>query len=64
MNRLPFDTFFQIAREKSAPYDYQCRLACGPLADPDMPGTLRSGADCHSQFVNIPTGLGKFSDRS
>jgi CRISPR-associated endonuclease/helicase Cas3 len=24
-----FDSFFQVATGKPAPYDYQCRLACG-----------------------------------
>jgi len=58
MSRLPFDTFFQIATEKPAPYGYQCRLACGPDAD-HKPETLREGTTCQSQLINIPTGLGK-----
>lgn len=47
MNRLPFDTFFQTATGNT-PYNYQSRLAAG-----------YSGTDCHSQLINIPTGLGK-----
>jgi CRISPR-associated endonuclease/helicase Cas3 len=58
MSRLPFDTFFHTATRKS-PYGYQCRLACGPQADPDQPETLETGTDCRSQLINIPTGLGK-----
>ncbi len=59
MSRLSFDTFFQKATEKPKPYGYQCRLACGPHADPDKPVTLCGGTTCHSQLINIPTGLGK-----
>lgn len=47
MNRLQFDTFFRSATA-NAPYDYLCRLAGGD-----------SDTDCHSQSINIPTGLGK-----
>ncbi len=49
MNRLPFDTFFQTVTG-NMPYDYQSRLAGSDL-----------GTDCHSQLINIPTGLGKTS---
>jgi CRISPR-associated endonuclease/helicase Cas3 len=59
MSQLPFDTFFQKATENSAPYSYQCRIACGPEGDPGKPESLRSDTDCHSQLINIPTGLGK-----
>ena len=41
------------------PYDYQCRLACGPNVMPNQPETLTSGATCQSQLISIPTGLGK-----
>lgn len=55
-----FQKFFQTARgDNLSPYGYQCRLACGPGADPDQPETLRNGAVCQSQLINIPTGLGK-----
>ena len=57
-DRLRFDLFFQAATTNQ-PYGYQCRLACGAQAEADRPDTLRSGTDCHSQLINIPTGLGK-----
>jgi CRISPR-associated endonuclease/helicase Cas3 len=54
------------------PFEYQCRLACGeqPTADPLQPFNdstlqppqadwLRSGTECKSRLINIPTGLGK-----
>ena len=54
------------------PFEYQCRLACGeqPTADPLQPFNdstlqppqadwLRSGMECKSRLLNIPTGLGK-----
>ena len=54
------------------PFEYQCRLACGeqPTADPLQPFNdstlqppqadwLRSGMECKSRLINIPTGLGK-----
>ena len=44
---MNFDDFFKTATG-NAPYDYQARLAGGD-----------SGTDCHSQLINIPTGLGK-----
>ena len=47
MSRLSFDTFFQSATGNT-PYDYQSRLAGND-----------SGTTCHSQLINIPTGLGK-----
>jgi len=58
MSLPQFDDFLQAATG-NLPYGYQCRLACGPLAEPPKPETLRIGADCHSQLINIPTGLGK-----
>jgi hypothetical protein len=54
-----YNDFFRAATKTPAPYDYQCRLACGKDADPDKPETLREGTDCQSQLINIPTGLGK-----
>ena len=50
---MTFPEFFKAATGNS-PYEYQCRLACGPLVEP-----LLGGTDCHSQLINIPTGLGK-----
>lgn len=41
------------------PMDWQCRLACGPHASPNYPETLRSGLDCQSRLIDIPTGCGK-----
>jgi CRISPR-associated endonuclease/helicase Cas3 len=46
---MEFTPFFQQALGvNSPPYDYQIRLAGGD-----------SGTTCHSQLINIPTGLGK-----
>jgi len=58
MGNTSFDAFVRTATGH-APYQYQCRLACGPQADPRTPNTLRVGAVCQSQLINIPTGLGK-----
>jgi CRISPR-associated endonuclease/helicase Cas3 len=44
---MNFTDFFQTATGNT-PYDYQRRLAGGD-----------QGADCNSQLINIPTGLGK-----
>src|SRR5205085_1182083 len=44
---------------ESAPFDYQRRLACGERGGRDEAAWLASGTDCHSQLINIPTGLGK-----
>lgn len=41
------------------PMHWQCRLACGPNANPDNPGTLENGVDCQSELIDIPTGCGK-----
>ncbi len=59
MSRLPFDTFFQSATKKPAPYGYQCRLACGERGGRAEAEWLAGGTACHSQLINIPTGLGK-----
>ena len=55
---VTFDAFFETTTGKK-PYDYQCRLACGPDAKAGDPDTLQSGAACESHLINIPTGLGK-----
>ena len=59
-----FDAFFRAATGHT-PFAYQCRLACGePKPDAD-PSTLNPQCStcgrtaCHSQLINIPTGLGK-----
>lgn len=61
MNQRPndFASYFRSATGNRDPYDYQCRLACGPEATVANPDTLRSGAPCQSQLISIPTGLGK-----
>lgn len=43
----------------NTPYGYQCRLACGPHANPAKLETLTTGTACESRLINIPTGLGK-----
>ena len=49
-----YTAFFKAATGGSySPYDYQSRLALG---EGDSRNT---GTDCHSQLINIPTGLGK-----
>jgi CRISPR-associated endonuclease/helicase Cas3 len=56
---MNFADFFQHATGH-APYDYQCRLACG--GKPENLSTeewLRQGTACRSQLIHIPTGLGK-----
>src|ERR1017187_9263740 len=44
---MMFEQFFEAAT-RHAPYDYQQRLAGGD-----------AGRPCTSQFINLPTGLGK-----
>jgi CRISPR-associated endonuclease/helicase Cas3 len=57
---MTYADFFRAARgDQQAPYGYQCRLACGPEAQPDQSETLKRGAACRSQLISIPTGLGK-----
>jgi hypothetical protein len=60
---MNFSEFFKTATGNT-PYDYQCRLACGPDADLEKPETLTGGTDCQSRLINIPTGLGNFFDLS
>ncbi len=55
---MNYADFFKAATEQ-APYDYQCRLACGDDALLDNPETLTKGRECRSLLINIPTGLGK-----
>jgi hypothetical protein len=54
-----FAEFFRKATASLPPYGYQCRLACGPDAQPDRPEPLTRGALCRSQLISVPTGLGK-----
>jgi len=56
---MTYDQFFRQATEKPFPHGYQCRLACGPDAQPEQPESLAGGAKCQSQLISIPTGLGK-----
>jgi hypothetical protein len=50
---VSFDDFFHRATG-NAPYAYQRRLA-GTMEGPTPSGP----SSCHSQLINIPTGLGK-----
>ena len=59
MSELDFRQVFERATGLPSPYTYQCRLACGKDADPGAPTSLRSGSECESKLINIPTGLGK-----
>lgn len=62
---MNFLKFFQVAsfanRDSGGftPMGWQCRLACGKDADPRDSHTLRSGAECGSLLIDIPTGCGK-----
>jgi CRISPR-associated endonuclease/helicase Cas3 len=58
MSELDFGTAFRWATGFK-PFAYQCQLACSEGADADDPGTLRSGSNCESKLINVPTGLGK-----
>src|SRR5256885_1898141 len=55
---MGFADFFKAATEH-APYDHQCRLACGDDAYSEDPETLTPGRECRSLLINVPTGLGK-----
>lgn len=55
---MSFSAFFKESTG-NVPYGYQCRLACGPIANPENEATLQSGTTCQSQLINIATGLGK-----
>ncbi len=55
---MNYHEFFQAATGWP-PYEYQCRLACGPGASLGTAELLRRGAQCRSQLIDIPTGLGK-----
>lgn len=50
---------FKTATKLDSPFTYQCRLACGPDADPGNAKSLRGGTGCLSQLIQIPTGCGK-----
>lgn len=50
---------FKTATQLDSPFAYQCRLACGPHADPGKVEILRVGTACQSQLIQIPTGCGK-----
>src|SRR5579859_4073360 len=58
MSNQSFDEIFNAATG-FPPFDYQCRLACGGAASLQDRQSLQKGTDCHSQLINIPTGLGK-----
>lgn len=61
MSGINYRAVFQEAfgSPSRIPYSYQCRLACGPNADPEDDRTLQAGTDCKPQLINIPTGCGK-----
>jgi len=61
MSGITYRAVFQQAFGSPArtPYSYQCRLACGAEASPDLPETLASGTTCNSMLIEVPTGLGK-----
>jgi CRISPR-associated endonuclease/helicase Cas3 len=54
--RVFFETATALGRK---PYSYQERLARGEQIGQDDKLRLSGGTDCHSQLINIPTGLGK-----
>lgn len=56
---MNYSEAFSHATGGSQPYGYQCRLACGPDAEPRNEASLRQGAICASQLIKVPTGLGK-----
>lgn len=63
---MTFEQFFTTATrdekhpDGNAPYDYQCRLACGEKQDGESDQAwLERGTDCASKLIEIPTGLGK-----
>jgi len=59
MNGAGYVDFFRCATGLEVPYAYQCRLACGPQVHLDKPAALQNGAECRSQLIEVPTGLGK-----
>ncbi|HTD15812.1 MAG TPA: DEAD/DEAH box helicase [Chthoniobacterales bacterium] len=59
MSDFFFDDVFRVATDFEKPFEYQCRLACGPEASVQNRESLKNGTECKSQLINIPTGLGK-----
>ena len=59
MSGINFFEVFTKATTLPSPFRYQCRLACGPNADPHDAETLSVGGVCQSQLIQIPTGCGK-----
>src|SRR5271166_5195115 len=58
--RFPdYKRFFIAATAGNAPFDYQCRLACGERDDQLDDQWLASGAPIVSRLITIPTGCGK-----
>ena len=58
--RLPnYKRFFIAATAGNAPFDYQCRLACGERDNQLEDRWLASGAQSASRLIAIPTGCGK-----
>jgi CRISPR-associated endonuclease/helicase Cas3 len=62
MSGITYRAVFEQAFSPSSsakPYAYQCRLACGPDAKAEDDRTMVTGAECRSQLIEVPTGLGK-----
>ncbi len=55
---MDFDLFFRTATGHE-PYEYQRRLACGDQGNQSDGDWLKAGAQCQSQLISVPTGLGK-----
>ena len=63
---MTFEQFFTTATTDAAhpdgraPYDYQCRLACGERQNGEFrEAWVARGSACASKLIEIPTGLGK-----
>jgi CRISPR/Cas system-associated endonuclease/helicase Cas3 len=58
--RLPnYKRSFLAATAGNAPFDYQCRLACGDRDNQSEDQWLASGTPSASRPITIPTGCGK-----
>jgi len=53
MSDINYLTVFKTATKLASPYASQCRLACGPDANPNDASTLLKGADCQSQLPQM-----------
>jgi CRISPR-associated endonuclease/helicase Cas3 len=58
--RLPnYKRFFIAATAGNAPFDYQCRVACGDHDNQSEDQWVASGTPSASRLITIPTGCGK-----